>query len=932
MVTDIRRALFIGLGGTGVKSLLHIKKTVYDNYGEIPPMLEFIGIDTDTGVYDKTLEARDGTLVGLDQSERLCISVANPMSIYKVGKSAGKYGWIAPGNDNALTALNRGAGQVRSNGRFAITVNDNNVRVRLQSKINELTNAQITDNPKYKLLDTDLEVHVIFSLSGGTGCGVFINLAYMLKTLSPRCIVSGYAVMGRVFRSMLSGVAVARVYSNSYGAIKDLDYLMSLTPSSPNVDIEWRDKTMGVNDRPFSALYLIDNKNKNSDTYMQVDDIAQMISLAAVTSVGQLGNGVSSVMDNVVKIVADGDMDIQNKRAWVSGLGVCEIIYDGKRLAQIYANKARIEIIKMMQGACGDASAAANSWIDINRIRENHGRDDVIDYFGAPSSSIPFGDIYDKKNPKAECDRYIGDLSQEKQEELDRKLDSLKDKVGRALKDLIYKHIQSQGGVTMCSGILDSLKSEFSECDKEMQDEIKELRWRQALFDSALEGSQKILEEYMRALFKSKHQKEVKTQAVCEDAIAAATCRREIKRREMAHLFYIWLSGEIDELTRQLGVLTANLEAVKSGSYTNIQALSRAIGKNSLFQYNLAADMVDGVRCEPDDIVFNDFATAMGSEGGLWLFALVDSGEVANRIWDYTSRLTGAQEYISKTVDDVLKGLDKDNLTSLCERAIKKSMPLLMTDDRGYQHKDQAAPFDNYFVGVNTDGGVLANNDFFKNLIPEPAANLSFVPVGLKDRVIIFHQTGVYPAFMVQAIDDFNLEYDRYEEERPGTSHWDYGLYRRFRTKRFDIWPANPVTQAEIDRCWTQALLFGIITKDDRDQFFIASRALGGIPIEKFKVKMGDTRYGAYTYFAENFTFIKGEIDVKVSDLTAKDRRLIDRLAAKAKQEVEQGVYHLPGHLSLAVIDFSDEDNKKYHPEEYHLLNRETALISALYD
>ncbi len=51
MATKLRRTLFIGLGGTGMNALLHTKKILYDTYGEIPPMLGFLGIDTDGGVY-----------------------------------------------------------------------------------------------------------------------------------------------------------------------------------------------------------------------------------------------------------------------------------------------------------------------------------------------------------------------------------------------------------------------------------------------------------------------------------------------------------------------------------------------------------------------------------------------------------------------------------------------------------------------------------------------------------------------------------------------------------------------------------------------------------------------------------------------------------------------------------------------------------------
>ena len=51
MPTKIRRCLYIGLGGTGMNSILNTKKMFVDTYGEVPPMVAFLGIDTDGNAY-----------------------------------------------------------------------------------------------------------------------------------------------------------------------------------------------------------------------------------------------------------------------------------------------------------------------------------------------------------------------------------------------------------------------------------------------------------------------------------------------------------------------------------------------------------------------------------------------------------------------------------------------------------------------------------------------------------------------------------------------------------------------------------------------------------------------------------------------------------------------------------------------------------------
>ena len=53
MPKKIRRCLYIGLGGTDMNSILHTKKMFIDTYGEVPPMVSFLGIDTDGNAYTK---------------------------------------------------------------------------------------------------------------------------------------------------------------------------------------------------------------------------------------------------------------------------------------------------------------------------------------------------------------------------------------------------------------------------------------------------------------------------------------------------------------------------------------------------------------------------------------------------------------------------------------------------------------------------------------------------------------------------------------------------------------------------------------------------------------------------------------------------------------------------------------------------------------
>lgn len=379
MPTKIRRCLYIGLGGTGMTSLLHTKRMFIDTYGEVPPMIGFLGIDTDGGVYNRELQSKYGS-VRIEPNEQMPIIVNQAPPIYKVNEP--RFTWVPRKNLSSLVAMNLGAGAIRSNGRFALTVNCDRVVEKIKSKINEVTNAGTVYDGKYELLsEASPEIHMVFSIAGGTGSGTFINMAYLLKEIVPDYKIMGYAVLPDVFEAMFGNVA-PNVKANGYGAIMDLDWFMHLNVGKEPFTIQYLHRDYLAQERPFNSVVFINNQNKNKDTYDNVDQLAEMISLALVTSAGSLSVAAQSVNDNIEKIISDGNMDIEGKIAWVAGMGASEIVFRGSDLGLIYAIKSSNYIIENMFNSCVDTNVIVNNWIDQMQIRENNGseNDQVIDY------------------------------------------------------------------------------------------------------------------------------------------------------------------------------------------------------------------------------------------------------------------------------------------------------------------------------------------------------------------------------------------------------------------------------------------------------------------------------------------------------------------------------------------------------------------------
>lgn len=923
-MAKLRRTLLIGLGGTGITAILNAKKMFYENYGQIPPMIGFIGIDTDKpGLGNACVTANDGTKITLSTSEQLCISVDNPMAIYEHGKITKRYDWMPECNKQGLTALSIGAGAMRSNGRFAITINEERVKTFINNKIAEINNATIIDNADYDLLGSETEAHMVFSLGGGTGSGTFINTAYLIKRLYPTIKLSGYAVLCDVFRNMASGAMTANVKPNGKGAIIDLDYLAHLTPDSTPIEIKWLHDVERVNYRPFEALYFIDNANENNDMFTHVDQLCEMIALAIVTSVGELGVALASVSDNVSKLIADGMMDIKNKRAWVAGFGCAEIIFDGKRLAKIYARKAIAQLInKMLNGGCDDPAIIANNWFDNNKIRENLGKDDVIDYFMAPTPTFMFSEIDEPDNPEPECLQYLAKRAIEPQEKLDEKLDVLKRRIDESLTHLMSDQANRECGINLCQQILLSILHQVELCDGEMKNEKADFEESLPRMESSLKTACKELADCMGTFLKLKR-KDYETEVI-NQTVRLAVAKRETIRRKMAREFYSWLKERINQSIGKVDIIISNLQKVRDECSSEVQKILRAGNSGNFFQFDLSSDYANRIECALNDIIFNDFSSMMLPQGGVAALAGLTSKQTEEVLMQFVYTLPKVKHYEEMTIDDALDALSDEELKSLVAKTVQKSLPLLPYTIRGYEEDLTTPPVECYYVGVaNKKRSRLTKNNLFQNVVNN-AQDVQFSEVGLANRVIIYRQLGVIPAFTLKALDSYASEYERKESMKPGSSHWDKTLYDRMTKERFRLDPKT--VPPDIFELWVSAIIYDLIKYDAAlRKYRIKSRGMGGRALRGWMVDMGSSRAEAFGYLEDNIDILGPEIKKAINDmdLPGPDNQ-IKVLSEKAVKACNDETYL----DSVSKCPISLEDIETY-PAEMDLIEKEIEFILA---
>ena len=930
--TKIRRSLFIGLGGTGMRTLLYLKKLFIETYGEVPGMIGFLGVDTDKGEYTKELELKDvasmgyvddseiyvkgqnrGNKVGLDKDEQLKILVEHPQALYQRNKE--NYSWMFPQNVGALHTLIHGAGQVRTNGRFGFIANCKHVEDRVRIALSTVARASAISE-KYELIDNKTDVYLIFSLGGGTGCGTFIDMAYLIRRLEgDNCKLAGFGMLPEVFKAQMSH-NVERVRPNAYGAIKDLDWLMSVDLNDMPISIplqEGREWLTSYN--PFDAVVLVDNKNRNLDVYDQTKQIEEMLALTLITSVGELSTANTSVLDNLAVDSGQGTYDVAGKKAWASGMGVCEVLIRNNELRKIYAHMATIHLINSLLNKPADVDADVMQWIDAVKIREKDA-DDVIDYLAdknvAPLSGIDKGDYDDAMNV---VNSYVN-ARQINNEEIDRKLEMLISRTSDALRTLVIENLKrSEGmGVGTTEDILKGIESEVRVYLKdEMEKELTKLKNKDIQLAEAVRTSCSDLKEKANSLWK--RGLEDAKEEVCNQATNWAITKREIVRRVKAIAFYNDLLAKITDYQNRVEEIRKRLNIVANNSRAEIAKLRQEIERNTeTFQINITSIIEPTIKLESESILISDFVASLKEGNKVYDFGDIDTSTIGVRFLQFAYNLDRAREIGNYDINEVLRLLQKDEqLEDLVRKMTAKASPLLLHDFLGYK---DGKPFINYYIGVNNfEDSCLKKDDYFKKHLEEQG-DVQFSEIGMRDRIIVFSQMCPIPPFAIQSISNqCKREYE--DPEQTISFHIDSRIFSEMKKKGYSLEPGTGDNALEL---WIKGLLFGLIKNEDGVYKYIDEE--NGDPICDYWIELAQYRDDAYKAFKERKASVEDEYK-RIIHNTVMDKGLpfVEDLYGRAKAD------YVDGFSQLGITKKELSQRQKELQGVYDLIKQEIEYV-----
>jgi len=272
-----RPALVIGLGGTGQWVLAYLKKDLLESYdGDIPDNVRLVGLDTmpisegevgQSGApsQDKEETAHAGAVTLEEGKEFIYLGG----DTYELAKHVNDGGhphiglwyrakeWLGALRTKDFI-LDEGAGRNRQFGRLAISkdllggpVNSTLWRT-LDSKITEIASV----SP-----EKHIEIIIVGSFAGGTGSGMFIDMALLARRVAELSNLSvslrGYFVLPKAFVTRDQ-----KMMARTFAAWRELNRFMSLGNEigAPNIVLapEATEFDINLQRRLFDSCYLVD--------------------------------------------------------------------------------------------------------------------------------------------------------------------------------------------------------------------------------------------------------------------------------------------------------------------------------------------------------------------------------------------------------------------------------------------------------------------------------------------------------------------------------------------------------------------------------------------------------------------------------------------------------------------------------------------------
>ena len=357
----------IGIGGTGKNILLALKKMIIENSPngmKDYPLLKLLSLDTDLSIGTVTSEIKTvQDEIKLDPNTEIeCLGADGLTSTLNLDEFPNIKEWFPDSRRSQLnpTMLNCGASQLKPVGRFSFAWNASRLRDKLYNILSTTIDAD--EARRNKIGEFNLvpftNVFICGSICGGTGSGIFLDVANLVRFVAKQANVVtkiyGFLALASVYDSISGDL---KLKPNCYASLVELDHFQNennfqspkrrFYPAYRNIGpMDW-DYSNSSNTYAFDYPYLFDKTNETGVSFASPKQFAEMAARFIYLLTGsEVAVRWESVSNN---IWVNLDRDTKyNKPVRYASTGNTSIIYPRRKITQLCSFKLADEYFKVI--------------------------------------------------------------------------------------------------------------------------------------------------------------------------------------------------------------------------------------------------------------------------------------------------------------------------------------------------------------------------------------------------------------------------------------------------------------------------------------------------------------------------------------------------------------------------------------------------------
>lgn len=358
----INRTICIGLGGTGRDVLMRIRRLIVDRYGDLSklPIVSFVHIDTDKAAAQVSGLRTGSTYHGVDLSFRESEKVSATMTSTEVTNFVqglerrsnydrqGPYDhigiWFPPQLLRNIKAVEEGAKGIRPVGRLAFFHNYQKIENAIETAEKRTRGHEATLLKLGLKLEPGLNIFVVGSLCGGTGSGMFLDVAYSLRRAygDRGAQIVGYLVISPELYGNSPNMS-----ANTYAALKELNHYT--TPGTKFAACyDMQNLTIVQEQRPpFDYAYLVSSQTASEYSILEQRKLCNVIAhKIALDFSGELAPVVKGMRDNFLQhLIQWDDHPRPNVQRYLT-FGLAAIYFPRDIIVQIALTRISLELVK----------------------------------------------------------------------------------------------------------------------------------------------------------------------------------------------------------------------------------------------------------------------------------------------------------------------------------------------------------------------------------------------------------------------------------------------------------------------------------------------------------------------------------------------------------------------------------------------------------